>query len=89
MEIPGVLWRRDPRAEPLPLVLELKELSTGVPSLDDMRHVFDRIEKQLEEKALEEVVGGNKIVAALDKASPNLTEAASKGTHFPDVIVAI
>ena len=46
-------------------------------------------EKQLEEKALEEVVGGNKIVAALDKASPNLAEAASKGTHLPDIIVAI
>jgi|HubBroStandDraft_1064217.scaffolds.fasta_scaffold153574_3 type VI protein secretion system component Hcp len=46
-------------------------------------------EKQLDEKALEEVVGGDKIVAAVDKASPNLAEAASKGTHFPDVIVAI
>jgi sugar phosphate isomerase/epimerase len=36
--------------EPLPLVLELKETLAGAPSLDDVRAVFDRIEKQFEEK---------------------------------------
>jgi sugar phosphate isomerase/epimerase len=36
--------------EPLPLVLELKEITAGAPSLDQIREVFDRIEKQLEEK---------------------------------------
>jgi sugar phosphate isomerase/epimerase len=45
--------------EPLPLVLELKELSTGVPSLDDVRRVFDRIEKQLEVKSLSSSESGS------------------------------
>ncbi|HXO87255.1 MAG TPA: sugar phosphate isomerase/epimerase family protein [Candidatus Acidoferrales bacterium] len=36
--------------EPLPLVLELKEIAAGAPSLDQIREVFDKIEKQLEEK---------------------------------------
>jgi sugar phosphate isomerase/epimerase len=36
--------------EQLPLVLELKEIATGVPSLDQIRNAFDKIEKQLEEK---------------------------------------
>lgn len=36
--------------EPLPLVLELKETATGSPSLDQIRAVFDKIEKQLDEK---------------------------------------
>ena len=45
-------------------------------------------EKQLDEKALEEVVGGDKVVA-VDKASPNLAEAASKGTHYPQATIAL
>ena len=36
--------------EPLPLVLELKETAPGSPSLDQIRAVFDKIEKQLDEK---------------------------------------
>jgi sugar phosphate isomerase/epimerase len=36
--------------EPLSLVLELKEIAAGAPSLDQIREVFDKIEKQLEEK---------------------------------------
>jgi sugar phosphate isomerase/epimerase len=36
--------------EPLPLVLELKEVSAGAPSLDAIRAAFDKIEKQLDEK---------------------------------------
>jgi hypothetical protein len=43
-------------------------------------------EKQLDEKALDEVVGGDKVVAA-DSASPKLYEAACKGTHIPKVTV--
>ena len=36
--------------EPIPLVLELKEAAPGVPSLDQIRAVFDKVEKQLDEK---------------------------------------
>jgi sugar phosphate isomerase/epimerase len=36
--------------EPLPLVLELKEVSPGTPSLDQIRATFDKIEMQLDEK---------------------------------------
>ncbi len=36
--------------EPLPLVLELKEQAGGAPALDEIRAVFDRLEKQFEEK---------------------------------------
>jgi sugar phosphate isomerase/epimerase len=36
--------------ETLPLVLELKETAPGAPSLDQICSVFDRLEKQLEEK---------------------------------------
>ena len=36
--------------EPLPLVFELKERTTGAPSLDEIRAVCDRLEKQLDEK---------------------------------------
>ena len=36
--------------ETLPLVLELKELSPGTPSVDQIRASFDRIEKHLDEK---------------------------------------
>ena len=36
--------------EPLPLVLELKEVSPGAPSLEQIRATFDRIERQLDEK---------------------------------------
>jgi sugar phosphate isomerase/epimerase len=36
--------------EPLPLVLELKETAPGSPSLAQIRAVFDKIEKQLDEK---------------------------------------
>jgi sugar phosphate isomerase/epimerase len=36
--------------EPLPLVLELKEQSPGVPSLDQIRVAFDKLEKHLDEK---------------------------------------
>jgi type VI protein secretion system component Hcp len=35
-------------------------------------------EKQLDEKALDKVVGG-------DQASPKLYEAVCKGTHIPEV----
>lgn len=35
-------------AEPMPLVLELKEQSAGVPTLDQIRSVFDKLEKNLE-----------------------------------------
>ncbi len=35
--------------EPIPLVLELKETATGVPSLDDIRGAFDKLEKHLDE----------------------------------------
>jgi sugar phosphate isomerase/epimerase len=34
--------------EPLPIVLELKEQSVNVPALDEMRAVFDKLEKGLE-----------------------------------------
>jgi sugar phosphate isomerase/epimerase len=37
-------------AEPLTLVLELKEIAAGAPSLDQVRDTLDKIEKQLEEK---------------------------------------
>ena len=36
--------------EPLPLVLELKETAPGSPSLDQIRTVFDKLEKHLDEK---------------------------------------
>ena len=36
--------------EPLPLVLELKETAPGVPSLDQVRAAFDKVEKHLDEK---------------------------------------
>jgi type VI protein secretion system component Hcp len=45
-------------------------------------------EKLLDEKALEEVVGGDKVVA-VDNASPNLAEAASKGTHYHKVAIEL
>ncbi len=45
-------------------------------------------EKQLDEKVLEEVVGGDKVVAA-DNSSPKLYEAASKGTHIPKVTIEL
>lgn len=45
-------------------------------------------EKLLDEKALEEVVGGDKVVA-VDHASPNLAEAASKGTHYQNVAIGL
>jgi sugar phosphate isomerase/epimerase len=38
--------------EPLPLVLELKEQSPGVPSLDQIRAAFDKLEKHLDEKGV-------------------------------------
>jgi sugar phosphate isomerase/epimerase len=37
-------------SEPLPIVLELKEQSGGTPSLDQVRAVFDKLEKALEAK---------------------------------------
>jgi len=37
--------------EPLPLVLELKEQTPGVPGIDQIRASFDRLEKHLEEKS--------------------------------------
>jgi sugar phosphate isomerase/epimerase len=37
-------------SEPLPLVLELKEMAAGAPSLDQIRAAFDKIAKQLDEK---------------------------------------
>ena len=39
-------------------------------------------EKQLDEKALDTVVGG-------DSASPKLFEAACKGTHIPKVTIEL
>lgn len=36
--------------EPIPLVLELKETAPGTPSLDQIRAVFDKLEKHLDEK---------------------------------------
>jgi sugar phosphate isomerase/epimerase len=36
--------------EPLPLVLELKETAAGLPSLDRIRSVFDKLEEHLDEK---------------------------------------
>jgi sugar phosphate isomerase/epimerase len=36
--------------EPLPLVLELKEQAGGAPALGEIRALFDRLEKQFEEK---------------------------------------
>lgn len=36
--------------EPLPLVLELKEQAPGTPSLDQVRSIFDKLEKNLEAK---------------------------------------
>jgi type VI protein secretion system component Hcp len=39
-------------------------------------------EKQLDEKALDKVVGG-------DKAAPKLYEAACKGTHIPEVTIEL
>lgn len=36
--------------EPLPLVLELKEQAAGGPTLDQVRAVFDKLEKHLEKK---------------------------------------
>jgi sugar phosphate isomerase/epimerase len=36
--------------QPLPLVLELKETAPGVPSLDQIRAAFDKIEKHLDER---------------------------------------
>jgi sugar phosphate isomerase/epimerase len=38
--------------EPLPLVLEIKEQSPGVPSLDQIRAAFDKLEKHLDEKGV-------------------------------------
>jgi sugar phosphate isomerase/epimerase len=38
--------------EPLSLVLELKEQSPGVPSLDQIRAAFDKLEKHLDEKGV-------------------------------------
>ena len=38
--------------EPLPLVLELKELPSGGPALDDIRAAFDKLERHLEEKGV-------------------------------------
>jgi len=35
-------------AEPIPLVLELKEQSSGVPTLDQIRAAYDKLEKNLE-----------------------------------------
>ena len=43
-------------------------------------------EKLLDEKALEEVVGGDKVVA-VDNSTPKLYEAVSKGTHIPKVTI--
>jgi sugar phosphate isomerase/epimerase len=37
-------------SEPLPLVLELKEMAAGAPSLDQIRAGFDKIGKQLDQK---------------------------------------
>ncbi len=44
--------------EPVPLVLELKETAPGSPSLDQIRAVFDRIEKHLDEKGASSAHGG-------------------------------
>jgi sugar phosphate isomerase/epimerase len=38
--------------EPLPLVLELKETAPGTPTLDQIRAVFDKLEKHLDEKGV-------------------------------------
>lgn len=43
-------------------------------------------EKQLDEKVLDQVVGGNNVVA-VDNSTPKLYEAVSKGTHIPKVTV--
>ena len=36
--------------EPLPIVLELKEQPAGTPTLDQVRAMFDKLEKTLEAK---------------------------------------
>jgi sugar phosphate isomerase/epimerase len=38
--------------EPLPLVLELKETAPGAPTLDQIRAIFDKLEKYLDEKGV-------------------------------------
>jgi sugar phosphate isomerase/epimerase len=43
--------------EPLSLVLELKETAPGAPTLDQIRAVFDKLEKHLDEKGVD--VAGN------------------------------